>query len=73
MNKVDYKDGADMTQDNDIKYEDKIKQDTVVRMVKFFMIILMIVAFAISVAITVGLICLIGTGIWWLMSMMLGL
>lgn len=62
-----------MIQDDDIKYEDKLKQDTVARMVKFFMIILMIVVFVISVAIAVGVICLIGTGIWWLMSMMLGL
>ena len=62
-----------MTQDDDIKYEDKLKQDTVERMVKFFMIILMIVVFVISVAVAVGVTCLIGTGIWWLMSMMLGL
>ena len=69
MNKVGYRNGADMTQDDDIKYEDKLKQDTVARMVKFFTIIV----FVISVAITVGLICLICTGICWLMSMMLGL
>lgn len=62
-----------MIQDDDVKYEDKLKQDTVARMVKFFTIILMIIVFAISVAIAVGVICLIGTGIWWLMSMMLGL
>lgn len=62
-----------MIKDDDIKYEDKLKQDIVARMVKFFMIILMIVVFVISVAITVGVICLIGTGIWWLMSMMLGM
>lgn len=62
-----------MIQDDDIKYEDKLKQDIVARMVKFFMIILMIVVFVISVAITIGVICLIGTSIWWLMSMMLGM
>lgn len=62
-----------MIQDDDVKYEDKLKQDTVARMVKFFTIILMIIIFVISVAITVGVTCLIGTGIWWFMSMMLGL
>ena len=58
-----------MSYDDNSRYGDSFKQDTVMHTVKCFMALICVIA----VAVTVGIICLVGAGIWWLVSMLLGL
>lgn len=58
-----------MTYDDDDKYEDEFKRGIVERMVKLLMILVCVIA----VAVTVGVVYLFGVGILWLTSMALGL
>lgn len=58
-----------MAYDDNSRYGDRFKHDTVAHAVKCFMALMCIIA----AAVTVGIICLVGAGVWWLVSMLLGL
>lgn len=58
-----------MVYDDDSRYGDRFKQDTVLHAVKCFMALVCVIA----ATITIGIVCLVGAGVWWLVSMLLGM